>query len=313
MLHYWKDPGDTGGACTGWWLSEAVGADDFRAMAPVAVDGLDGCAEWSRHGAPVELRVARLGGGAVAVESGSADAAELAGVYTRTPAAETSCCPVAYTRTGGAAAATTAKATAGADPTLPARRFTSPTKLDKKNRKTMPNRRYSSITLDKEGQVVILKDSLRNSGKGVASDATQMLVRDHKEGMPFTELYSINSELGRGNYGMVSLVKHNDTLDAYAMKHIDVTKLKIDAEISMYVHACMLVQACRDPAVVNEGTTTGVGGAKTLPRSWLGAGPGAKAGSHSVLNAHPLPSFISILDGPYSQARARARACACWV
>ena len=101
VLHYWKDPDDADDACTGWWLSDAVGADDFEATATGAADALEQCTGWNKNGAPVDMSVARISDAAVRVVSGDAN---LAGVYTHTPAAETSCCPAAYTRTGDAAA-----------------------------------------------------------------------------------------------------------------------------------------------------------------------------------------------------------------
>ena len=96
-LHYWKDPDDVGDTCTGWWLSEAVGADEYEATATGAPDAPEGCAAWTQHGNAVQLAVTRLDADTLSVDA--ADPA-LAGVYARSSSEETSCCPCAYRQTG---------------------------------------------------------------------------------------------------------------------------------------------------------------------------------------------------------------------
>ena len=88
-------------------------------------------------------------------------------------------------------------------------------------------RKMSSIDLDTRGHVVVTDQSLRNDGAGVASHATQALVRDREGVDAWKSLYAVESEAGKGMFGIVYNVKSIDTGDSYAMKHIDLRKQKV--------------------------------------------------------------------------------------
>jgi len=98
-------------------------------------------------------------------------------------------------------------------------------------------RRMSSIDINALGHVIIPSSSLAQNGKGAASQATQALVRDHSGGSVYTDLYQMENQIGKGNFGIVSLVRHKDSGAMRAMKHINLRSLKAQeaTEVTVYL------------------------------------------------------------------------------
>ena len=65
----------------------------------------------------------------------------------------------------------------------------------------------------------------------------------------YSDVYDIQQELGKGNFGFVHQVTHKDTGRKFAMKHINLRKLKNkgNATVAVYVCAaalCLFARAC---------------------------------------------------------------------
>lgn len=95
----------------------------------------------------------------------------------------------------------------------------------------------SSIDINELGQVIVPDKSLARGGKGAASQMTQQLIRDHVK--PYNDLYNVESMLGKGNFGVVNLVRHRDSNAMRAMKHIDLRKLKVQGAATVTVYLMM--------------------------------------------------------------------------
>ena len=76
--------------------------------------------------------------------------------------------------------------------------------------------------------MTVSRFGLKSQGKGAASKATQLMVRDHikEEGDAETQsdLYSVQTRLGEGCFGAVNMVTNKMTKEKFAMKHINLAK-----------------------------------------------------------------------------------------
>ena len=87
------------------------------------------------------------------------------------------------------------------------------------------------------GKVVVENRTLRRQGSGVASGATQALVRTHsgKRAEKWGKNYEVIKDLGQGAYGMVTKVQHRLTNEPYAMKAIDLSNLGEERLSNLYL------------------------------------------------------------------------------
>jgi len=104
-LYLWDDPGDD--VSSGWWIADAVGADEHLALCMGRRASPGECTEWTDNvGASLPacgVRATQVDARTVAVAS---EDAAIAGTYTLDPGAATPDVPTAYARTGPLAPAT---------------------------------------------------------------------------------------------------------------------------------------------------------------------------------------------------------------